>query len=79
MPESQREPSHAGNAGNARWLDKDRTQCLVLWKKMEEWAATVYSIVRELGMQESVMTVDELSSGDEVAGTGTHLKCLATP
>ncbi|CAL5228624.1 g11789 [Coccomyxa viridis] len=55
--------------GNARWLDKDRRQCLVLWKKLQEWADTVYSLVRELGMQESVMTVDELSSGDEVAGT----------
>ena len=42
----------------------------MLWKKLEEWADTVYRFVRELGMQESVMTVDELSSGDEVAGTG---------
>ena len=70
---------HVAIAGNARWLDKERRQCLVLWKKLEEWANTLYSFVRELGMQESVMTVDELSSGDEVAGTGTHLKCLATP
>ncbi len=44
----------------------------MLWKKLQEWADTVYSLVRELGMQESVMTVDELSSGDEVAGTGDH-------
>ena len=57
-------------AGNARWVDKGRRQCLVLWKKPEGWADTVYSLVRGLGMQESVMTVDELSSGDEVAGTG---------
>ncbi|CAK0782296.1 hypothetical protein CVIRNUC_005622 [Coccomyxa viridis] len=55
--------------GNGRWLDKGRQQCLVLWKKLEEWAATVYGLVRELGMQEAVMTVDELSSGDEVRGT----------
>ena len=44
----------------------------MLWKKLEEWAATVYGLVRELGMQEAVMTVDELSSGDEVRGTGAH-------
>ena len=42
----------------------------MLWKKLEEWAVTVYRFVRELGLQDSVMTVDELSSGDEVAGTG---------
>ena len=59
-------------AGNGRWLDKGRQQCLVLWKKLEEWASTVYGLVRELGMQEAVMTVDELSSGDEVRGTGAH-------
>lgn len=46
----------------------------MLWKKMEEWANTLYSCVRELGMQESVMTVDELSSGDEVSGTGKRRK-----
>lgn len=46
-----------------------------MWKKLEEWADTVYSFAREMGMQESVMTVDELSSGDEVSGTGQHL-CL---
>ena len=44
----------------------------MLWKKLDEWAATVYGLVRELGMQEAVMTVDELSSGDEVRGTGVH-------
>ena len=44
----------------------------MLWKKLEEWAATVYGLARELGMQEAVMTVDELSSGDEVRGTGAH-------
>ena len=45
----------------------------MLWKKLQEWADTVYSFVRGLGLQESVMTVDELSSGEEVAGTGSLL------
>ena len=67
-----RDVQHWLLAGNGKWLDKGRQQCLVLWKKLEEWAATVYGLVRELGMQEAVMTVDELSSGDEVRGTGAH-------
>lgn len=48
----------------------------MLWKKLEEWADTVYGFVRGLGLQESVMTVDELSSGEEVAGTGEHLQVV---
>lgn len=42
----------------------------MLWKKLEEWAESVHGLVRDLGMQDSVMTVDELSTGDEVRGTG---------
>jgi ESCRT-II complex subunit VPS25 len=44
----------------------------VLWKKLEEWAESVHSFIRDLGMQDSVMTVDELSTGDEVRGTGVR-------
>jgi hypothetical protein len=57
-------------AGNAQWLDNVKQQCLILWKKMGEWADTLYSFAREFGLQGSVMTLDELSSGDEVRGTG---------
>lgn len=57
-------------AGNAQWLDKDRGQCLVLWKKIGEWADALYGVARDLGLQDSVMTIDELSSGVEVKGTG---------
>lgn len=56
--------------GNAKWLDKDERQCLVLWKKMEDWADAIHQWAMAAGMQDMVTTVDELSSGDEVRGTG---------
>lgn len=60
-------------AGNALWLDKSHQHCLVLWKKLGEWADTLYSFVRQYGLQDSVLTLDELSSGDDVKGTGENL------
>jgi hypothetical protein len=59
-----------GHAGNAQWLDKGQQRCLVLWMKLGQWADAVYAFARELGLQDSVMTLDELSSGDEARGTG---------
>ena len=58
------------HAGNAQWLDKSQQHCLVLWRKLGEWADVLYSFVRQFGLQDSVMTLDELSSGDDVKDTG---------
>ncbi|EIE20062.1 subunit of ESCRT-II complex [Coccomyxa subellipsoidea C-169] len=55
--------------GNAQWLDKSQQRCLVLWKKLGEWADVLYSVIRQFGLQDTVMTLDELSSGDDVTGT----------
>ncbi|KAF5833980.1 ESCRT-II complex subunit-domain-containing protein [Dunaliella salina] len=55
--------------GNAEWLDKHKRQCLVLWRKVSDWADTIYNFVRTYGLTDSVMVVDDLSSGDDVAGT----------
>lgn len=43
----------------------------MLWKKLGEWADVLYSVIRQFGLQDTVMTLDELSSGDDVTGTGT--------
>lgn len=56
-------------SGHGLWLDRGQQSCLILWKKLEAWAATIHEWARSSGMQDSVMTVDELSSGDEVRGT----------
>ncbi len=66
--------AHAlGGAGHGLWLDRERQSCLILWKQLEGWAATIHDWARGSGMQDQVMTVDELSSGDEVRGTGEAL------
>jgi hypothetical protein len=44
-----------------------------MWKKLDAWAQAIYEWARSSGMQDSVMTIDELSSGDEVRGTGGSL------
>eukprot|EP00884_Botryococcus_braunii_P019777 jgi/Botrbrau1/6483/Bobra.0034s0056.1 len=65
--------------GNGLWLDKEKQRCLVLWKKLGEWADTIYSWVRSQGLESSVMTVEELHSGDEVEGSelkGLHPELL---
>ena len=66
-----------GMAGNAVWLDNSQRTCLILWHTAEQWADIVYNWARSLGLEESVTTIDELSSGDEVRGTGRAEKCLA--
>ncbi|KAK9819764.1 hypothetical protein WJX72_002089 [[Myrmecia] bisecta] len=55
--------------GNAQWLDKLQRQVLILWKRLDEWAATIHSWARESGLEDMVTTVEELSSGDDTRGT----------
>jgi len=57
-------------AGVGRWLDAGQRRCLVLWRPLAGWADAIYGWARGAGLEDSVTTVDELSSGDEVAGTG---------
>ena len=58
-------------SGSAEWLDgKNKRQCLILWRRIQEWAAAIYSFVQTFGLGDSVMTLTELSNGDDVRGTG---------
>ncbi len=59
--------------GHGLWLDRGQQQCLILWHKLDAWAQIIYEWARSSGLQDSVMTIDELSSGDEVQGTGRPL------
>lgn len=66
-------------AGHGLWLDKAQRQCLVLWKTLPEWAQTLYQWARSLGLVESVVTLDEISSGEDSRGTeleGVHREVL---
>ena len=56
--------------GGGRWLDAGQRQCLVLWRPLAGWADAIYDWARGVGLEDSVTTVDEISAGDEAAGTG---------
>lgn len=59
-------------ADGAAWLDKDKSRCLVLWKTIAEWADVIQRWVSSYGQQDSVFAIEELSSGDDVQGTGPN-------
>ncbi len=60
----------ARRAGAGLWLDGRQSRYLVLWRPLAAWADAIYTWARGAGLEDSVTTVDELSAGDEVAGTG---------
>ncbi|XP_010529232.1 PREDICTED: vacuolar protein sorting-associated protein 25-like [Tarenaya hassleriana] len=55
--------------GRAEWIDKGRRKCLMLWHRVQEWADVILQFVRENGLEDSVMTVEEIRSGTESRGT----------
>ncbi|GJP39578.1 hypothetical protein CLOM_g23933 [Closterium sp. NIES-68] len=55
--------------GRAEWTDRSRTRCLILWKAIADWADTLLHFVRENGFGDSVLTLQEIRSGDDTRGT----------
>lgn len=55
--------------GRAEWLDKGHRKCLIHWRKVQEWAEIILQFLREHGMEDSVMTIEEIRSGDDTRGT----------
>ncbi|KAL1569203.1 Vacuolar protein-sorting-associated protein 25 [Salvia divinorum] len=58
--------------GRAEWLDKSHRKCLLLWHRIPDWADLMISFVRDNGLEDSVMTVEEIRSGVESRGTELH-------
>ncbi|GAA0176306.1 hypothetical protein Leryth_021154 [Lithospermum erythrorhizon] len=59
----------------AEWLDKNHRSCLILWHRIQDWADLLYWYiwqVKENGLEDGVMTVDEIRSGTESRGTELH-------
>ncbi|KAH7514854.1 hypothetical protein FEM48_Zijuj11G0134700 [Ziziphus jujuba var. spinosa] len=56
--------------GRAEWLDKGHRKCLILWHRIQEWADIILNFVKDNGLEDSVMTVEEIRSGTESRGTG---------
>jgi len=52
------------------WLDPQKQQCLILWRKIEEWSQLILGWAATYGVSDSVMLLEDLSSGDDVRGTG---------
>lgn len=55
--------------GRAAWLDKQQHRCLILWKSRPEWAGAIAEWARDTGQIDSVVALEDLSSGGDVAGT----------
>jgi ESCRT-II complex subunit VPS25 len=53
--------------GRAEWLDKNHRKCLILWRRIQDWADLLLDFVRENGIE--LMTLEEIISGDETHGT----------
>ncbi|KAF5735019.1 hypothetical protein HS088_TW15G00518 [Tripterygium wilfordii] len=58
--------------GRAEWLDKGHRRCLILWHRIEDWADIIIHFVKDNGLEDSVMTVEEMRSGIESRGTELH-------
>uniref|UniRef100_H2ZVP6 Vacuolar protein-sorting-associated protein 25 n=1 Tax=Latimeria chalumnae TaxID=7897 RepID=H2ZVP6_LATCH len=52
-------------SGNLEWLDKNKTSCLIMWRRPEEWGKVIYQWVSKNGMTNSVFTLYELTNGDD--------------
>ncbi|ESQ43581.1 hypothetical protein EUTSA_v10015765mg, partial [Eutrema salsugineum] len=55
--------------GSAEWLDKGHRKCLILWHRIQDWADIILHFVKENGLEDSLMTVEEIRSGTESHGT----------
>lgn len=51
---------------NAIPLDKQRNRWEIYWHTLEEWAAIIYNYINSKGATNSVLTLFELTQGDEV-------------
>ncbi|XP_051894345.1 vacuolar protein-sorting-associated protein 25 [Pristis pectinata] len=58
--------------GNLEWIDKNKTRCLIMWRRPEEWGKLVYQWVSKNGLTNSVFTFYELSNGDDTEGEEFH-------
>ncbi|KAL8224480.1 hypothetical protein R6Q57_019955 [Mikania cordata] len=59
--------------GRAEWMDKNHRQCLILWHRIKDWADIILHFVKENGLEDSVMTVEEIRTGIESRGTGKQI------
>eukprot|EP00793_Prasinoderma_coloniale_P002432 PRCOL_00001914-RA len=67
------------DAGSGEWIGGGEQKVLVMWRRAEEWASEIESIVHANALAGSVLTLEELTSGVEAQGTpveGLHIEVL---
>ncbi|KAK3529205.1 hypothetical protein QTP70_021428 [Hemibagrus guttatus] len=60
--------------GNLEWIDKNKTRCLIMWRRPEEWGKLIYQWVSKNGMANSVFTLYELSNSDDTGSEGSVMR-----
>ncbi|XP_020578050.1 vacuolar protein sorting-associated protein 25 isoform X3 [Phalaenopsis equestris] len=55
--------------GRAEWMDKSHKKCLILWLRIPDWADYIINFVKQNGLEDSVMTVEDIRTGIESRGT----------
>ncbi|KAG0459922.1 hypothetical protein HPP92_023050 [Vanilla planifolia] len=55
--------------GRAEWMDKNHKKCLILWLRIQDWADCIINFVKDNGLEDSVMTIEDIRSGIESRGT----------
>lgn len=58
--------SELQRTGHAAPLDKTKNRWEIYWHTLEEWAAMIYEYISSRGLQNSILTLYELSHGDDV-------------
>ena len=59
--------------GSALWFDRSQRSALVLWRPVAEWADVIYGWARGNGLEDSVVTVEEMQVG------AWRNKCVGVP
>lgn len=55
-------------SGHGEWMDSEKTRCRILWRKPEQLATDLYEWASANGYINSVCTLYELHSGEDVNG-----------
>ena len=63
-------------SGNGLWLNKSQSQCLILWRKLPEWAAALHEWALSSGMQDAVTSIEEIMDGEDSHGTGMVMQSM---
>uniref|UniRef100_A0A2P2K677 ESCRT-II complex subunit VPS25 n=1 Tax=Rhizophora mucronata TaxID=61149 RepID=A0A2P2K677_RHIMU len=58
--------------GRAAWLDRGHRKCLILWHRIQDWADIILKFVKDNGLEDGVLTIEEIRSGIESRGTELH-------